>query len=155
MVNKPHWFRWVYFSSMWWIADDMLVISVLRKSTFDLDLSTLILWKKINSLYTNYFSKCPAILLPKCQAVFKLSSPFCCYLSLHLLRCFRRPTGWYLEQSKIPLQTLCLPLDYLDLTHTDGETPWNITLTNDDKGGNPATTTAVHRTVMWGGDIQA
>jgi len=26
--------------------------------------------------------------------------------------------------------------------------PWNVTIANDDKGGNLATTTAVHRTVM-------
>jgi len=31
--------------------------------------------------------------------------------------------------------------------------PWNITIRNGDKGGNPATKTAVHRTVMQGEDF--
>jgi len=32
--------------------------------------------------------------------------------------------------------------------HRQANSLWSISITNDDKGGNPATTTAVHRTVM-------
>jgi len=54
-----------------------------------------------------------------------------------------------MEKSENSLQTLCLPLDCLDLTHTDGR--W-LPLKHEKqmmiKGGNPATKTVVHRAVM-------
>jgi len=45
---------------------------------------------------------------------------------------------------------LCLPMDCLDLNHGDRQiaSRETITMTNDNQGGNPATTTAVHRIVI-------
>jgi len=45
-----------------------------------------------------------------------------------------------------------LPLDYVDLNHRDGQIASQfleaITITNDDKGGDPVTTAAVHLIVI-------
>jgi len=66
-----------------------------------------------------------SFLLLKCQLVFKKSSYFCCYVT----------SGGQQEQSENSLQTLCLPLDYLGLTHTHEL----MASPNYDEGGNPAT----------------
>ena len=51
--KKPHWCRLVFFSSIWWITDDRLVICVVEKH-FQLRLNYFIPLKKINLLHINY-----------------------------------------------------------------------------------------------------
>ena len=52
--TKPHSFRLAFFSSIWWVTDDWLVISVVEKY-FRLGLNSFIpLKKKIDLLHINY-----------------------------------------------------------------------------------------------------
>jgi len=53
MVNKTSQVSLSFFTSIWWIAVDMLVISVVERY-FRLGLKYLIPLKKVNLLYINY-----------------------------------------------------------------------------------------------------
>ena len=112
-------------------------LSVLWKSTFNLDQRILLLRKKkINLLYTNY---CTTLYTQTTPALAFINTSlrnvplFCCgsvnpFLrkvlfvatshQTHYVACGGQQEG-YLQQSENSLQTLCLPLDYLDLTHRD------------------------------------
>jgi len=64
-----------------------------------------------------------------------------------------RKSSW--NKARIHYKRMCLPLDYLDLTHTDRLIASPETkITNEDKGRNSAIKTAVGRTVMWVEDFQ-
>jgi len=53
MVNKTSLVSLSFFTSIWWIAVDMLFISVVERY-FRLDLKYLIPLKKVSLLYINY-----------------------------------------------------------------------------------------------------
>ena len=77
-------------------------------------------------------------------------SCFSCYISLDLLRYFRRSTGRQVGTRRefAANAMLAVGLSGFNAHRRGNSLPWNITTTNDDKGGNPATTTVVRRTVM-------